>query len=299
MVSGMRVQVGLIGHGLALSLSPSLHEAEGTHLGLDYRYQLFDSETDSRFEDVEFVLDTVLSEGYVGTNITHPFKQQVIAFLDSMDTTAQAIGAVNTVVLSDGKRIGHNTDWLGFLRSLEYNIPQDKLNRVVQIGAGGAGAAVTYALLHYGVQHLIIVDIDDVRSRELAERMGPQFPTKSLETGHPDQLDRVVSGADGVVNATPIGMSHQPGLPLPEHLISPERWFHDVVYMPLTTPLVSRALDVGATVAGGGDMVVFQAAEGIRLFTGLEPDSERMRNHFFDLVRSGAQSKQARTPDSR
>lgn len=283
------IQVGLIGHNLSMSLSPALHETEGRLIGFDYRYTVFDTELEPEYSDLASVLGDMHSRGYTGTNITHPFKQEVLAHLDAIDPVAKTIGAVNTVVFSADGLVGYNTDWLGFLRSLEHNVPQELTARVTQIGAGGAGAAVAYALLHYGVEHLSVADVDEVRAENLVALLEPQFPHAVFQAVPLEALEQTVDESVGVVNATPIGMVHHPGIPLPEHLITPNRWFHDVVYMPLETSLVVTARRAGALVVGGGDMAVFQAAEGIKLFTGVQPDAARMREHFLHLVSSGAQ----------
>ena len=292
-----RVRVGLVGQGLSLSLSPAIHEREGRELGFDYRYEVFDTDTDHSFQDLSVVLAHMIDEGFAGSNITHPFKQEVINHLNRVDHVAETIGAVNAVVIASGELIGYNTDWVGFLRSLERSVKELPHHRVVQLGAGGAGSAVAYALLHFGVTQLHLIDVELERARQLAQRLAPHFPAAELSVDTPNQVSTRVATSDGVVNATPIGMSHHPGLPLPEELITSQRWFHDVVYMPLETELISRATQAGARVAGGGDMVVFQAAEGIRLFTGASPEPERMRAHFLQLVASGAQRKLGGTTD--
>ena len=293
MASDTIVKVGLVGENLKLSLSPALHEQEGRALGCDYRYRVFDTTKDDGPKSLASILHSMKQEGFAGSNITHPFKQEVVSLLDAIDDTAKFIGAVNTVVFDESGATGFNTDWVGFLHSLRHNIPQGATSSVVQLGAGGAGAAVAYALAQFGVKHLTLIDIDTNRAQGLADRLEGHISGTEIRVSTLDSLDEVVSASEGVVNATPIGMDHHPGLPLPEHLITRDRWFHDVVYMPLATPLVLQAMDRGATVAGGGDMVVFQAAKAINLFTGATPDTDRMRQHFTDLVSSGAQQKLA------
>lgn len=287
------VNVGLVGENLKLSLSPALHEREGGALGFDYRYRVFDTTRDDDPRSLATILELMAQEGFAGSNITHPFKQDVVSLLDTVDETAEIIGAVNTVVFNDSGATGYNTDWVGFLHSLLHNIPRDASSSVVQLGAGGAGAAVAYALAQFGVKDLTLMDIDTNRAKSLADRLENHISGTTIHVKTLDSLEAAVSASDGVVNATPIGMDHHPGLPLPAPLITQDRWFHDVVYMPLATALVMRASQVGATVAGGGDMVVFQAAEAIKLFTGVSPDTERMRQHFADMAGSGAQQKLA------
>jgi shikimate dehydrogenase len=287
------VTVGLVGENLKLSLSPALHEREGGALGFDYRYRVFDTTQDDVPRSLGIVLELMAQEGFAGSNITHPFKRDVLPILDKVDETAEIIGAVNTVVFNGSGSTGYNTDWVGFLHSLLRNIPRNASSSVVQLGAGGAGAAVAYALAQFGVKDLTLMDIDTNRAKGLADRLESHISGTTIHVKNLDSLEAAVSTSDGVVNATQIGMDRHPGLPLPANLITQDRWFHDVVYMPLATSLVLRATQVGAKVAGGGDMLVFQAARAINLFTGASPDTERMRQHFAELVDSGAQQKLA------
>lgn len=286
-------RVGLIGQGLTLSLSPALHEAEGRHLGFDYRYKVFDTDRDPAFSDLPQMIGRLKAEGFLGSNITHPFKQEIMQYLDQVDEEAKLVGAVNTMVLREGKAIGYNTDWRGFLGSLENNFPDQDVSSVVQLGAGGAGSAVAYALLRFGVRRLVIVDIDEAKAQELADRFANIVPGCQISAAPMEDIEQVVKTSTGIVNATPVGMDTHPGLPLPRTLITPDRWVHDVVYMPVVTPLVECASSVGAAVAGGGDMVVGQASEAITLFTQKKADPARMMGHFLDLVSSGAQRRLA------
>ena len=145
------VLVGLVGAGIQASRTPSLHEREGARQGLRYVYKLIDLEAlgldASALPDI---LTAAQRFGFAGLNITHPCKQAVIPLLDDLSPDAAALGAVNTVVLKDGRRVGHNTDWWGFAESFRRELPDVRRERVVQFGAGGAGAAVAHALLTLG-----------------------------------------------------------------------------------------------------------------------------------------------------
>ncbi|TGP23374.1 shikimate dehydrogenase, partial [Mesorhizobium sp. M1D.F.Ca.ET.234.01.1.1] len=106
--------------------------------------------------------------GFAGLNITHPCKQAVIRYLDELSPDAAALGAVNTVVLRNGRRAGHNTDWWGFAENFRRALPGASLDRVVQLGAGGAGAAVAHALMTLGVVELVLSDVDPSRAEIVA-----------------------------------------------------------------------------------------------------------------------------------
>ncbi|SDT78462.1 shikimate dehydrogenase [Actinoplanes derwentensis] len=262
---------GLIGTGIGASLSPALHEAEGSHHHLGLTYTLFDVDTPA---ELERRLDLAERSGYAGLNITHPFKQQVIKHLDELSPQAREIGAVNTVVFRDGRRYGYNTDAPGFAESFRTGLPGAATGHVVMLGAGGAGAACGHALRELGVTELTIVDPSVSRGRELADRLGAGYlpAVTTLKT------------ADGLVNASPIGMRHHPGIPLPAELLHRRLWVADIVYMPVDTELLIAARAAGLPAIGGAAMCVYQAAAAFALFTGSTPDIARMLLHLSHLL---------------
>ncbi|MFF3442768.1 shikimate dehydrogenase [Streptosporangium sp. NPDC002721] len=273
---------GLIGSGIGPSLSPPLHEREAAHHGLRYVYRLLD--TDSLGHDVGELVRTARRFGYDGLNITHPCKQAVIPHLDELSADARMLGAVNTVVFDGRRAVGHNTDWTGFAESFERGLPDAPTRRVVQLGAGGAGAAIAHALLTMGAGHVTIVDADPARATALAGRLGDRFGPGRARPATRDELPELLAHADGLAHATPTGMALHPGLPLPAELLRPGLWVADIVYRPLETELLKQARALGCRTLDGGGMVVFQAAHAFRLFTGRTPDSERMLAHLTDLV---------------
>jgi quinate/shikimate dehydrogenase (NAD+) len=262
--------VGLIGAGIGGSLSPALHEHEASCLALPYAYHVLD--TDELDTDVAHLLARAREAGYDGLNVTHPWKQRVLVHLDEVSDEAAAVGAVNTVVLRDGRAVGHNTDETGFAESFRRGLPGAALGHVVLIGAGGAGAAVGHALRELGAERLTIVDFDRERASQLAQAL-------DAEVG---ELD--LDGVDGVVNATPAGMVGHGGTPVPAAMLRSDLWVADVVYRPLETELLRSARAAGCRTLDGGGMVVLQAAGSFELFTGLQPDRERMLRHFATLV---------------
>jgi shikimate dehydrogenase len=265
----VRYEVGLIGVGIEGSLSPALHEREAAELDVEYAYRLI--ELDGR--DVGDLLDRARRAGLRGVNVTHPVKQAVLPHLDALSDDAAALQAVNTVVFEDGRAIGHNTDTTGFAESFARGLPAAGLRHVVVLGAGGAGSAVAHAALRLGAGQLTIVDVDREQAEACADRLGARVGT----------LDSVAD-ADGLIHATPTGMVGHPGLPLDEELLHPGLWVAEVVYRPLETELLRRARELGCATLDGGGMAVFQAADSFELFTGLEPDRDRMLRHFADLA---------------
>lgn len=273
------LKAGLIGSGIQLSRSPALHEAEGSANGLALTYELIDLEARGvGIEALPALLAEAEARGLVGVNVTHPAKQAVIDHLHELSDEARALGAVNTVVLSSGRRIGHNTDCSGFREAFSRALPGADLGHVVQLGAGGAGAAVAHAMLQLGTRRMTIFDVDAARAGALAARLGHVFPSAVVETGA--NLASAMAAADGLVHATPTGMAAHPGLPLPAELLRPRHFVAEIVYVPLETELLRAARRTGCRTVDGGGMAVFQAVGAFRLFTGIEPDAERMLAHF-------------------
>ncbi|WP_154719125.1 shikimate dehydrogenase [Ciceribacter sp. T2.26MG-112.2] len=276
-------RAGLIGSGIQRSLTPAMHMAEGAALGFDYRYELLDLDLKGGgAESLPHIVREAEERGFCGLNITFPCKQQVIGLLDELSDDAARLGAVNTVVLRDGRRIGHNTDWWGFAQGLRLQLPQPDLTNVVQLGAGGAGAATAFAVLQLGADALTIFDVDTARAEQLAAAMTGHFPNAAVTAG--SDLRQAMAGASGLVHATPTGMDKHPGLPLPAELLYPRLWVAEIVYFPLETALLSEARRRGCSVADGGGMAVFQAVGAFSLFTGRKADAERMRAHFRSLT---------------
>ncbi len=206
--------------------------------------------------------------------------------LDELSPEAAALGAVNTVVFDQGRAIGHNTDATGFARSLTRGLPDVRMDDVVLLGAGGAGAAVAHALLSLGTGRLTVHDVDHHRSAQLVDALRRRFGDGRAETGDLAAVDR----ADGLVHATPTGMAAHPGSPVPAELLHPRLWVADIVYRPLETALLAAARGRGCRVLHGGGMVVLQAAESFRLFTGADPDPARMLRHFDALEGEAARA---------
>ena len=273
------ILVGLVGAGIQASRTPALHEREGAEQGLRYVYKLIDLEAlDLDASALPEILAAAQRFGFAGLNITHPFKQSVIPLLDELSPDAKALGAVNTVVFKDGCRVGHNTDWWGFAESFRRELPDVRRDRVILFGAGGAGAAVAHALLSLGVGDLAVIDTDDSRARTLASALADRFASARVQAN--PAVAEGMARADGIINATPLGMAKYPGMALSAELLRPNMWVADIVYFPLETELLREARSRGCRTMAGGGMAVFQAVGAFRLFTGREPDPERMLKHF-------------------
>jgi len=273
---------GLIGSGIQGSLTPAMHEREAAEQGLRCVYRLIDLDTlGLGVEALPDLLTAARRMGFSGLNVTYPCKQAIVPLLDELSADVRALNAVNTVVIRDGRLIGHNTDWSGFAESFQRGLPDAKRDRVVLLGAGGAGAAVAHAALTIGAQQLIVFDIDAVRTAELVFRLCGRFGKRRAVSGV--NLAQAMASADGLIHCTPTGMEKRPGMPLQAELLLRNHWIAEIVYVPLQTELLLVARAKGCRTLDGGGMAVFQAVGAFRLFTGVEPDAGRMLRHFLSM----------------
>ncbi|MCU7374697.1 shikimate dehydrogenase [Paucibacter sp. O1-1] len=280
---GDKLLLGLIGAGIQRSLSPALHEEEARRHGLHLLYQLIDLDLcGATPEQLPTLLAAARMMGFAGLNITYPCKQAVIPLLDELSPQAQAMGAVNTVVLRGGRLLGHNTDGSGWTWGFRRALPGADLGCVVLLGAGGAGSAIAEAVLSLGAAQLRLVDTDAARAQALAEALNLRYPFRVSAHGDAAQA---LQGASGLIHATPTGMAKLPGLPLAAELLQPSLWVSEAVYFPLETALLKAARARGCATMDGGHMAVGQAVGAFELFTGLKADSARMEQHFRRLLR--------------
>ncbi len=281
--------VGLIGDGITASLTPPMHEREGREHGLLYLYRPVDTaalgfDGAAAHEAAARLLAAGRELGFNAFNITHPFKQTIMAHLDDVDEDARNLGAVNTVVFRDGRSVGYNTDHSGYMTGLRTAIGTPDLDHVVQLGAGGAGSAIAYALLRAGARQLTLIDLDLDRATDRAAALQAQFPDQAVTPRAHAELQEALSTASGLAHCTPVGMHSHPGMPVQAAWLRPEMWVSEVVYLPVETELVRAAREAGCRVVDGGRMAVGQALDAFGLMTGRQADPERVRGHFLELV---------------
>jgi shikimate dehydrogenase len=278
---------GLVGAGIQHSSSPSMHMDEGQSLGLQISYELLDLDLMAGgAAGLAPVLDHAEQRGFTGLNVTYPSKQAVIPLLHELSPEAQALHSVNTVLFRGGRRIGHNTDWWGFAESFRREMSDVSARRAVLVGAGGAGAAVGYAMLKSGTQELSVHDMDRSRAVALAERMSALFADRKVTVC--DDVAAALATADGLVHATPTGMQKYPGIPVPAESLRPPLWVAEIVYVPLLTELLRTARQHGCRTLDGDGMAVFQGAMAFKLFFGVNPDVARMQRRFHSKLATAA-----------
>jgi shikimate dehydrogenase len=270
----------IIGYPLAHALSPVIHNAAFAAMGLDARYEAWETPPDAVGAAVERFRGR---EDCLGMNVTVPHKQAVMQYLDEIEDTAKAIGAVNTVQKRNGHLIGHNTDHSGYMRSLlEAGCPV-KGKSVLIIGYGGVERAIAYAFAEAGVASIAIAGRrpEGITEALVQLRATSPFPMNldAVEEGE-RELRMAVQAADIVVNCTPIGMLHagnEGTSPVPGDMLQPGQWVSDAVYNPLETELLRLAGERGAHPVDGLGMLIYQAADAIKIWTGKEPPVDIMK----------------------
>ena len=270
--------IGLIGWPVGHSHSPAMHNAAAAALGIDWAYVPLPT----RPEALVAGLAGLAALGFRGVNVTVPHKAAVLPYLDAVYPVAEAIGAANTLVVSDGKLIGFNTDWSGFLSDIESHGVALGGRDCLVLGAGGGARAVVYALLRAGGR-VSVLSRRPEQAGQLVAAVAEALPGSPLWAG---MLDEVVEAAGAavepvIVNTTPLGMAGgtYAGLsPWPEGAPLPGGAFvYDLVYNPSVTPLLRQAGDAGLRYANGLGMLVNQAAEAFELWTNRRPDRDVMR----------------------
>lgn len=284
------VLIGLIGRGVGPSLTPPMHELEGARHGLRYIYRSINFTGDGADEDtLRDLIHHARALGFDGLNLTYPVKQTAVALLDEMSPAARMIGAVNTVRWENDRLIGDNTDISGFRASLIDALGDAPLGRTVAMGAGGAGSAVGHAAAMQGVERLTIVDVDLQRAEALAQDIASTHH-QPVDAGTPEHLDQLLAQADGLINATPMGMAHHPGSPVDKAMLRSDMWVCDIVYRPVETALLVAAKDQGCRTVSGLGMAMHQAADAFEIFTGRNADRQAMLADLRSLVAAEQQS---------
>lgn len=272
-------RVGVIGYPLGHSISPVILQVAFDACDIGARYEAWETPPEALAERIR----ALRSGDVLGANVTIPYKQTVIDFLDGTEGLATKAGAVNTIVNDQGWLAGHNTDVVGFARALREDVGFDPQGaRVVLLGAGGAGRAVALALAEAGVGGIFVMDIVPERARALATSLREQaLGSIDLAWGGSaeEAFWRALSECELLVNCTPVGTrgGEAEGLtPVDAEAVPQEAVVFDLVYNPPETPLVAAARMRGNRAVSGLGMLVYQAAESFRLWTGHEAPVERM-----------------------
>ena len=254
----------VIGHPIGHSKSPLIHGSWIAALGLDASYQPFDVAP----EHLADFIGRVRDGEFIGGNVTIPHKEAVMELVDEIDPLAQQIGAVNTLVMRDGRLLGSNTDYLGFLANLDAGAPGwDKgLETAIVLGAGGAARAILVGLIDRGVETIVLLNRSLARAEALAEEFG-----QSVVPGTLDRFAERAEDAGLVVNTSSVGMGGTRFEGLDLAALPNGAVVTDIVYSPLITPLLGQARDKGFASVDGLGMLLHQAVPGFAAWFGKTP----------------------------
>ncbi len=261
---------GVIGHPVAHSLGPAMHNRAFSETGINAVYLAFD------VVDPASAIGGIRSLSIAGMSVTVPHKTAVMAFLDEIDDTAAAIGAVNTIVNTEGRLTGYNTDAFGAIAALEEHTGSLSGKKILILGAGGAARAVGYGALQKGAE-VHIANRTPEKGEKLAAQLNASFCPLS-DAGH--------LAVDILVNTTPAGMHpNTDDIPVSPDILRPEMLVMDIIYNPLTTRLLSEAKKRGCTAIDGVSMFVNQGARQFHLFTGIQPPVESMKRIVYQSLK--------------
>lgn len=257
------IRAGVIGHPISHSKSPLIHGHWMEKYNIDGDYKAVDIAPD----DLEMGVRDLVRDGYAGFNVTVPHKIAIMDVCDEIDATARAIGAVNTVVIEDGKLYGRNTDAFGFIENLKAGLPDGAFDAPAMVlGAGGAARAAVYGLLQAGVPHIAVCN----RSKDKAEALRAMDPHK-ISVVEWDMRDRL-GGYGLLVNTTSLGMAGHAPLDIQLHELPEGAAVCDIVYAPLMTDLLSTAQARGHHIVTGIGMLLHQARPAFHAWTGVMPE---------------------------
>ena len=266
------VRLGLIGDRIAASQAPRLHRLAGELRGGGIRYDLLvPSEAGLGFDAL---FDRCARGGYRGVNVTHPYKERAAARVEIANPLVRAMGAVNLVRFDPDRPRGFNTDHTGFLSAWRARFGAEAPGVVCQVGAGGAGRAIGFALAVLGADAIRLVDVDRERARALAGALLSAYPGVDVSAA---SVDEATEGAQGLVNCSPVGMAGHDGTPIPRSLMQGAAWAFDAVYTPVRTQFLANAEAAGLESLSGFELFFHQGADGLEIFLGEPVDRVRLR----------------------
>ncbi|MDP9409987.1 MAG: shikimate dehydrogenase [Actinomycetota bacterium] len=273
LLTGETRLVGVIGHPIAHSLSPRMHNASFAATGLDYAYVPLDVHP----EALPAAVAGLGALGFRGFNVTMPHKEAIISLLDEVDAAAKLVGAVNTVVVEGGRLLGTNTDGPGFLEACRESGVVFGGAGVLVVGAGGAAAAISAAVLGAGARHLRLLNRSAWRAEGLRRRLEQAYPRAEVSVHRAGEAQVASRGVDVVVNATYLGMKDADPPPLPRDCLGEGMSVCDAVYRRgKETEFVRLAKERGLATVSGERMLLYQGVHAQRLWTGRDPDVRAM-----------------------
>lgn len=281
-VKGTTKVLGIIGNPIEHSRSPAMQNAALSACGLDYIYIPFKVAP----TQLPNAIAGLRALNVAGFNVTIPHKEEIIKYLDGLDNTAEAAGAVNTVVNNEGQLIGHNTDGDGLLKSLKEDLNFKPGNgTTIIVGAGGAARGAVAALCRGGASRIIIMNRNHARAQALVQSLGERYcKTKLLAISDASDLTTYLDSASLVINTTSLGMKNEKISFFNVSQLPVNSMIYDMVYSPPVTPFLNEAKQLGLRCANGLGMLAAQGEFSFQLWTGVMPPPGIMKGALEALI---------------
>ena len=271
MSEARELTAGLIGEHISRTRLPAALEILCAEYGYDLSFELIDSANRTPF-DFRATVDELRDWGWTGVTVTHPFKISAASYAaDAMETAAAHLGAAHALIFEEDDVRGHNTDYTGFLSAWRANMGDDQPGRVAMAGAGGVAAALAPALLELGAKEIALWDIDPAKATALKTKLNDKVRVVSAGDAIAATHD-----ADGLVNASALGMAEYPGMAFATNAIGRQKWAFDAVYTPPETLFLATARQAGLRLISGFELFKHMALRTFAAYTGVMPDQRAM-----------------------
>ena len=280
------MKIGLIGNIISTSNVPNIHIRLAKIFQIPLEYLLFDLK-DKEENYFVVLLEELRVAGFKGVNITFPFKEKVIKHVDYISKNSRNLGSANTLIFKK-KVTAQNTDYTGFLKTYNFHFGKNTPGTILVLCAGGVSRAVTLALASLGVEKIFLIDKDKLKAGSLSRDLS--LLNINCVVTKPDQIEKIISSFDGIINCTPVGHYDFPGCPLGNLMPNKKQWIFDVVYTPAKTDFINKGERVGAKIISGIDLFIFQAIDAFLYFTEKKNDHNltdhinKLRKHYFDKL---------------
>ena len=278
---------GLIGHNIESSQAPDIHKRLGKSFGISLSYELFDIK-EKREDYFESLLKELRSDGFRGVNVTYPFKEKAINYANKINQGAAYVKSANTLIFQE-KVIAENTDFSGFLRTMDFHFKENKAEKILVIGGGGVGRSILFGLGSLKNKDLYLIEANLLKGEQLVKGLlSSNINCKLIKIG---ELDEGIENFDAIINCTPVGHKDFPGCPLGSLKPKKNQWIFDVVYTPAKTEFIKKGEKAGAKIISGIDLFIFQALDAFILFNHDQVKTNEisghvnyLRQHYFDTL---------------
>jgi shikimate dehydrogenase len=272
------MKLGLLGNNIGRSRAKNLHELLGEIYGIDVTYQPMDLANLPGQVSILAELERCRDEGFRGVNVTHPYKRAAFDEVKTMPSFPAGLTSVNTVLFTDEGMVADNTDYSGCCRAFRHHFgPNFKPGRVLMLGTGGVGVAIAYALREMGADELAVADTNSALASMLISQLkdGP-LPVRLAQA----DLLAEMKNAQGLINATPVGMFQYPGCAFPKDGLLAQSWAFDAVYTPENTEFLGSCRNRGIATLSGFALFLFQGLDAFERFSGIMPEAGEVEKVF-------------------